>query len=117
MPENEKPVNQQWLVKVAGRDTELPVWGAYVQWHTAGNTTVHTLTHSDLVMVTIKDDNHKVAFQAPAQAVAYILRADAVGRIWGWKCEHVTITAGAPMGAVTSACGCTMQAIYETVAA
>ena len=48
MPENEKPVNIHWLVRVAGCDEELLVYAAYVQYHDASVPTKTTLrTASD----------------------------------------------------------------------
>jgi len=72
MTEKEQPVNQYWLVQVAGYG-ELRIFGAYPQWHPSAGT-VHALGDGNLTLVTIKDADHKIVFQAPAQAVAYVLR-------------------------------------------
>jgi hypothetical protein len=84
MPENEKPVNIHWLVRVAGCDEELLVYAAYVQYNVAGSATatVHAIGGRDEpFLATFKNADHKVVFQAPAAAVAYVRRADVTDKV------------------------------------
>lgn len=83
MPENEKPVNIHWLVRVAGCDEELLVYAAYVQYHDASVPTKTTLrtASDDVVLTTFKNADHKVVFQALAAAVVYVRRADVTAKV------------------------------------
>lgn len=64
----ETPALWQWIIIAGGN--ELHVRGAYVQWHEAPGPS------PSLILFTVKDENHKTVFEAPAGAVAYVLRAD-----------------------------------------
>lgn len=84
MPENEKPVNIHWLVRVAGCDEELLVYAAYVQYHhaTTVGATVHAIGgHSEPLLATFKNADHKVVFESPAAAVVYVRRADVTDKV------------------------------------
>lgn len=82
-PENEKPVNVHWLVRVAGCDEELLVYAAYAVYHPATDpASVHAIgEHREHLLATFKNADHKVVFQTPAAAVAYVRRADVTGKV------------------------------------
>lgn len=83
MPEeNERPANTHWLVRVAGCDEEIAVYAAYVQTNVAAHgDTIHSVGGSDFQVTSLKNADHKIVFQAPAMAVAYVRRADVTGKV------------------------------------
>jgi hypothetical protein len=79
MPENEEAVDVRWLVRVAGCDEDLLVDAARVVYHPATSTaTVHAIGESrEHLLVTFKNADHEIVFQAQATAVVYMLRVSA----------------------------------------
>ena len=80
--ENEELANAHWLVRVAGCDEEIAVYAAYVQTNVAvQGDTIHSIGGSDFQVTSLKNTDHKIVFQAPAMAVAYVRRADVTGKV------------------------------------
>ena len=81
MPEDEKLINTHWLLSVAGQEEEILVYAAYPVYHSAASTKQAASSVDAPALISLRDAAHKVVFQAPAMAVAYMRRADVTGKV------------------------------------
>ena len=78
------PANVQWIIAVAGRNSEISVEAATITQHRAAdNETIHAVGGSagDVILTTLRDADGEIIFQAPTLSIAYIRRFGAPNHV------------------------------------